>query len=436
MWVGKRYRSVRNHLFNGISAAEDLALVRSIDPDEVPAANQGLAQDAVDRLWTDAERLHTSGMHPMVSMCLRRGGDMLINRSVGYADGIGADEEERAANLSTPVCLFSGSKAVTAILIHKLAEQGHINLLNPVSYYIPAFGQNGKSTISIYQLLGHRAGVPGIPPDVPPEVLFDSPRALDLICANEPLHSDGRVMAYHAVTGGFVMAELIRVTTGKTVNEYLDEVIRQPMGMRYFSYGLPEEDHGLAATNYATGLRSRGPLGNHLINILGVSVEEVVELTNKAEFMSAQIPSANIYATAEESSRFFQMLLQNGRWEGKQILDPLTVAKATQELGKAQLDRSLMVPMRYSAGMMLGGQPAGMYGRNTHYAYGHLGFSNIFTWADPERDISVALLTSGKPVVGNHLLSLLKLIDNISSTCGPCVDMSESHKMLPDFSAG
>ncbi len=77
------------------------------------------------------------------------------------------------------------------------------------------------------------------------------------------------------------------------------------------------------------------------------------------------------------------MLLDNGRYKDKQIMAPLTAYRAVQEAGKARLDGSLKLPMRYSPGFMLGGNPIGMYGSNSHFAYGHLGLANIICWADP-----------------------------------------------------
>jgi hypothetical protein len=82
-----------------------------------------------------------------------------------------------------------------------------------------------------------------------------------------------------------------------------------------------------------------------------------------------------------------------------------------------------MLPMRYSAGFMLGGSPAGIYGLETQYAYGHLGYANIFCWADPERDIAVSLMNTGKLVLGAHLKSLPLVLHTISSECYPVVDM-------------
>jgi CubicO group peptidase (beta-lactamase class C family) len=423
MWLNKQYRTCRNLVFRGISVPDELTGLVDIDPKEIPALQQGLAQPDIERLWGHAESLFKSGMHPMVTMCIRRGGDVILNRSVGYADGA-THTQPRIGSLQTPVCLFSASKAVAAMLIHKLAEDGLIDLLNPISHYIPAFAAEGKAQITVHQLLAHRAGVPGIPDDVPIDALFNHDAAVEKICKQPGLHSDGRVLAYHAITGGFIQAELIRVVTGKTLNEYLDEVVRKPMGMKYFCYGLEKNDQSKVARNYSTGLPNIGVVERQLTKILGVGVAEVVDISNSDAFLSAEIASANLYATAEESSRFFQMLLQGGQWEGRSIFTPLTVSRAIREMGKPAFDHSLIVmPMRYSAGMMLGMSPVGLYGPKTHHAYGHLGFSNILCWADPERDIAVSVLTSGKPVIGSHILSLLRLLNGISTTCKPCVDM-------------
>jgi CubicO group peptidase (beta-lactamase class C family) len=76
-----------------------------------------------------------------------------------------------------------------------------------------------------------------------------------------------------------------------------------------------------------------------------------------------------------------------------------------------------MLPLRYSAGMMLGASPFGLYGPDTSKAFGHLGFANIFGWADPERATSVALLTTGKLLLGVHAPYLVALLCSLSRHC-------------------
>ena len=405
--------------FRTISVPDDLSTITDIDADnEVDPTSVGLEPGAVDSIWEHTERFYRAGVHPMVSLCVRRQGDIVLNRSLGYA------RNNVLATVHTPVCLFSASKAISAVLIHLLAEQGHINLLDPVSYYIPAFAAKGKGSISILQLLSHRGGIPNLPKGVGMEVLLDHQAALQVLCDSEPEDHLGRVQSYHAVTSGVIMDELVRTTTGMTLQQYLDKYIRKPMGMRYFRFGLTKRDRANAALDKVTGPKV-GVIDNVLQGIIGVDPNDIGQFTSEARFYDAVFPSANLFATAEEISRYYQMLLNGGHWQGKQILDRLTVHKAIHSFGKAELDKALMAPMRYSAGFMLGSKGIGMFGRHSQYAYGHLGYANIISWADPEREISVSLMNNGKLILGPHLKAFLQLIGSIAAECPPVRDMQD-----------
>ncbi|WP_165954381.1 serine hydrolase domain-containing protein [Seongchinamella unica] len=421
-------RMVRNRVdnkLNRIAIPRDLDRIIHIDPAEVSPGDLGLTERSVDAIWGATLDLYRTGMHPMLGLCIRRGGQLLLNRTIGYQHGDAASEQAVVADLNTPVCLFSASKAISAMLVHLLAEQGKIHLMDPLSYYIPEFAAHGKGYITIYQLLAHRAGVPGLGDDVDPKVLFDREQAVARICAAKPIDRLGRTSAYHAITGGFLIDELIRRTTGLTVQQFLDRHIRKPMGMRYFRYGLGKRDMKRAAVNRFTGLVPGKVVGATLKNALGIDYMAVMDITNSDDFKQAILPAGNIYATAEEAGRFFQMLLDYGRYKDARIMQPLTVHRAIQEAGKASIDASLKIPMRYSPGFMLGGSPAGIYGSDSHYAYGHIGLSNVFVWADPQRDISVAILNSGKPVLGNHLAAMARLLFGIPRHCAPVRNMEE-----------
>jgi CubicO group peptidase (beta-lactamase class C family) len=171
------------------------------------------------------------------------------------------------------------------------------------------------------------------------------------------------------------------------------------------------------ALNYAAGAKVRFPLSTVAERALIVPFEDVVAASNTDTFMDAVIPAGNIYATAEETSRFFQMLLDGGVWRGRRLLKSQTVARLIAPRGGVSYDRTLVIPMRYSEGMMLGINPAGLYGPMTTSAFGHLGFMNILGWADTERDISCGLLTTGKAILGTHLIALARLLTVISRRC-------------------
>jgi CubicO group peptidase (beta-lactamase class C family) len=102
-----------------------------------------------------------------------------------------------------------------------------------------------------------------------------------------------------------------------------------------------------------------------------------------------------------------------------QVFDPRTVRHATSEQTYLELDLTLGIPLRYGLGFMLGGTSLSLFGPDTPYAFGHLGFTNIISWADPARRLAVALVTSGKPFVSLDSLRLWNLLVEIGRAFPP-----------------
>ncbi len=407
------------HSMNTIQIPDDISPVTRIALDECPEHELFLAKPSKSRIWNAVEDLFRSGVYPAVTFCLRHNGQIVLNRSLGWSKGYGPHQgsasEAVVAQPDSPICLFSASKVITAMLIHWMNQEHLIDLTDPISHYIPEYGVHGKQNATIYHLLTHRGGIPRLEGKVDPELLFDEEKVVRMLCAARPVSRSGRRVAYHAITAGYILGELIRRVTGRSPRAILQEVICTPMGMRHFNYGLEPEYRDRVIENHATGVKPVFPLDLYLYNILGGSLELAVDVCNDPRFMDVIVPAGNIFATAEESCRFFEMLRQGGRYQDKQIFKPETVRRAILEAQKPELDGSLLMPMRYSMGFMLGSKPLGLFGPNTPRAFGHLGFTNIFCWADPQRNTSVALMTSGKALVGPHLLPLAKLLYSLSS---------------------
>jgi CubicO group peptidase (beta-lactamase class C family) len=132
---------------------------------------------------------------------------------------------------------------------------------------------------------------------------------------------------------------------------------------------------------------------------LGISIEKLIELSNDPRFRMGVIPSANLFGTPDDICRFFELLRSGGSLDGRRIFSEETVRRAIEPQTPWQLDRMILLPLSYSMGFMLGTDPVGLYGFRCGKAFGHVGLSNILAWADPARDISVALMNSGKPLV-------------------------------------
>ena len=378
---------------------------------EVAAASVGLSEQNVNSIWRAMKRLYATGMSPGVGVAIRKGGELFFNRTLGYADL----ERREPLKVSTPVCLFSASKPVAAMLAHHLVEQGQLDLQQPVCHYLPEYGCAGKERTTLMHLLTHRAGIPRIREPVAPEDLFNPERIRDLMVRARPTNP-GRIQAYHAITAGFVLGQVIEQVTGKNLNNLLDEVIRQPMGMEHFRYGLSEISPAL---NYSTGPQNR-LLDSFVAYAVGRPLGEVVTLSNDQRFREITIPAGNLYGTAEEASRFYQMLLNDGEWQGQQLFRPDTVRLATSGTAQgARLDRTLLMPMRYSPGFMLGDKYVSLYGPNTRGVFGHLGFVSIYTWADRERDLAASIVTTGKGLLSLQMATTIALVQEISRQCAP-----------------
>jgi CubicO group peptidase (beta-lactamase class C family) len=385
---------------------------------EVPAPDVGIPQREVEEIWRGVEALYRTGVHPALGLCIRYRGAVLIDRAIGHVSGNAPqdppDAERVVVSTDTPFCLFSAAKAVHAMVIHKLCEQGLLHLEDRVSDFVPEFARHGKRHVTIRHLLSHRAGIPNLPPEaLELELLGEPARIVEILAEMRPRTRPGRLLAYHAVSGGFVLAEVARRVSGRDVRTLLREQIAEPLGWRWMSFGVRPEQVHLVARNALTGPPAPPPVSGLLRNALGTDLAHVVELSNDPRFVTGIVPSANATCTANELSAFFQCLLDDGELGGVRVFEPRTVHRATSEQSVWELDLTLGVPLRYGLGFMLGG-PVSVFGWDTPSAFGHLGLSNVIGWADPERQLAVGLVNSGKPIVSFHVVRLVQLLVRIA----------------------
>ena len=246
--------------FNNCSVPADLRSVTTYDPNtEVNPESVGMSLKQRDAIWKATETLYKTGASPAITLCVRRKGHIILNRAIGHARGNGpndsADTAKVLASPDTRVCLFSASKVVTAMLVHLLDEMGEIDLLDPISHYIPEYGVNGKKDATIYHLLAHRGGVPSLPKGTDPQLLFNPDAALGLLYQAKPIAPSGHRAAYHALTAGYILGEIIRRVTGQDSRQFLAEKISIPMDMPSFNFGLAPEYRDQVALSYSTGLK-------------------------------------------------------------------------------------------------------------------------------------------------------------------------------------
>ncbi|AKN16626.1 putative esterase/lipase LIPP [Mycobacterium haemophilum DSM 44634] len=169
-------------------------------------------------------------------------GDLVVNLWGGSADAAGT----RPWQQDTLSVVLSGTKGLTSTCVHQLAERGELDLHAPVSRYWPEFGQAGKEAITLAMVMSHRSGAIGPRKRLAWEQVADWDFVCEQLAAAEPWWQPGTAQGYHAVSFGFILGEVVRRVTGRTIAHYLRTEIAEPLGIDVH-IGLPaSEQHRCA----------------------------------------------------------------------------------------------------------------------------------------------------------------------------------------------
>ncbi len=308
----------------------------------------------------------------------------------GHADR----DRTRPWTRDTLVNLFSTTKGLTAICAHRLVDQGLLDLDAPVALYWPEFAQAGKDHIRVRQLLNHRAGLPALRRQVPDEAIYDWAVMTAALAAEEPWWTPGTKHGYHAITFGWLVGEVVRRVTGKTLGRYFRDEIAAPLGLDCH-IGLDAKDDARCGQMIQS---PRPPEGQ--VNIFKYAQDNPESVTAKAFFnpagamklgavnsrawRGAEIPAANGHGTARGLARLYGALACGGALDGVRVLGPEAIARCSTEESSGR-DEVLLIPTRFSTGFMLT-QPHDLMGPNAR-PFGHPGAGGSLGFADPEARI-------------------------------------------------
>ena len=384
----------RNEVRLPVGDAEAIATLQRIgceEPCEFDAA----------ALWGEVVRLYQGGLHPAIGLTIFHRGRCVLDRTIGHVAHHPGQAPGPVVELDTPFNLFSASKIVTATLIHALVEDHLIDLDKRVDHYLPGFGSHGKEHIRVRHLLNHTAGIPDMPRDVDVEAALRSGQVpLESLYALRPKWEPGSAHAYHPITSWVLLQQIAEQVSGQGLQALLRARLLQPAGLSAMGYGVPADQVHRVAQHTTTGVPAPKLMADIFARTIGVGLERAVELTNSPAFLTAVLPSANVCGTGREVCAFLQLLLGGGRAvDGSRVLQTRTIERAVTDVTPVRLDGTFGFPMRYGLGMMMGGMRFSLFGLNTRGAFGHLGFTGVVVYADPVRQLAVAFLNTGKPML-------------------------------------
>jgi CubicO group peptidase (beta-lactamase class C family) len=217
----------------------------------------------------------------------------------------------------------------------------------------------------------------------------------------KPIYRPGLVHMYHGLTWGPLVREIVSAATGRSIREILATEILDPLGFRWTNYGVAEQDVALVAPSHVTGKPLPAPIAKAFRAAVGGTPQQIIPFSNTPLFLTGVIPSSSTISNADELSRFAEILRRGGELDGIRIMRPETLRAAAAPARRLRPDIATgLAPIRWGTGYMLGSTRFGPFGRGAPAAFGHTGLTNIAVWADPQRRLSVGLISSGKP--GQH----------------------------------
>ncbi|UPK90269.1 hypothetical protein LCI18_001204 [Fusarium solani-melongenae] len=181
-----------------------------------------------------------SGQDIGASLCVNISGeDNVVDLWGGYADVSTKKPWEK----DTLVNVFSTTKLVTNLAALMLISRGVLRPEDKVAQHWPEFAANGKSEVTVGQVLSHTAGLSAWKDDMTLEDVCDVEAATQKLAHQAPLWAPGTAMGYHGVTQGFLVGELVRRKTGMSIEEFVTNEICRPLGEGAdFQLGCRKED--------------------------------------------------------------------------------------------------------------------------------------------------------------------------------------------------
>ena len=310
-------------------------------------------------------------------------GQPVIDLRGGFADSA----RTRPWAEDTLVCMMSVAKAVTALCAAMAVDRGLFGWDEPVARYWPEFAAAGKAAIPVRWVLDHRASLAAITQAMPEGAAYDWEAMTGALAAQAPLSPPGGSRAYHSVTLGYLVGELIRRTDGRSLGRFLAEEVCEPHGIDYW-IGLPPALHDRCAEFFGETAGTLFDRSDPDSLMCRAMAQVPPEDFNAERFRSAEIPSINGIGAARSVAKLFDGLAAGGVLDGRRLLSAEVLAEATTEqwFGREDL---LGHTRRMALGFALG-LPGHLAMGPSPRAFGHTGAGGAIGFADPDAGLGFA----------------------------------------------
>ncbi len=323
-------------------------------------------------------------------------GEMVVDLWGGWAD----EARTRPWEKDTIVNVYSTTKTMTALCALILADRGELDFDAPVARYWPEFAAAGKEKVKVSHLMAHSAGLSGWKEKITLEDVYDWDKMTTLLAAQAPYWEPGTQSGYHALTQGFLVGEVVRRITGRSLGTFFRQEIAEPLGAD-FHIGLPASEDDRVADlippppGGAIGDGEQSELVANMSRNPGVNVLE----TRTRAWRGAEIPAGGGTGNARSIAQIHVILANGGMAQGKRFMSEAGCRKAL-ELQIEGTDLILGGPARFGMGFGLPSPTVPLPNPNTIF-WGGYGGSLVIIDMDARTTIAYAMNKMGATTTGD-----------------------------------
>jgi CubicO group peptidase (beta-lactamase class C family) len=349
-------------------------------------------------------------------------GKTMVDIWGGYRDGARTDPWDAAST----VCMMSVAKGVTGICFNIAVDRGLIDVDTPIAHYWPEFAQNGKADIPVRWILDHRAAIPVLTNDpMWPGGMFDREAYVKALEVQAPLWEPGTQAAYHVHNQGYLLGEVLRRATGKTIGPFLRSEVAGPLHAEYYIGGMSAEEQSHVAEVMPN-------LGARLFAAKDVEMpvdpvwdgttlrplafrqnpdEPWYDTLNSKIWREVEIASGNGHGNARGVARIYGATV--GEVDGISLMSRNGMeAMITEQHNQIELLQER--PYHQALGVLLNTAAAVYMGPNPR-SFGHHGIGGSIGFGDPDTKIGFSYACNKMHAVGDNGPRARRLIDALYS---------------------
>ena len=360
------------------------------------------------------------------------GGECVVDLTGGVAD----EATGAAYDADTLQLVFSTTKGAAAVCANLLAQRGLLDFDEKVSTYWPEFAAEGKGDVTVAQLISHQAALSTVDAELTRDEVLAIDPIVEALAAQKPLWELGTGHGYHALTYGWLVAEVVRRIDGRRLGQFFAEEVAGPLGLDFW-IGLPA-DLEARVSDLIVAAPEAGAMPDipseiaHLVGKLVAAYMDPNSLTNRAlglngvlgvvpgeplpwnlpEVHASEIPAANGITNARPLAKMYAACVSEV--DGVRLLDDVTIKAATQTQSEGE-DNTLIVPTRFGYGFFLSSGFSPLLGEGS---FGHAGAGGSLGLAEPTHGIGFGYVMNKMATNLSNDPRTVGLLDAVRSCVG------------------